>query len=57
MQFYADGDHFAGDEWESCDDPPNFLCDPHGGTVEDGSIAKAALADPPRYVMDEPEEE
>ena len=52
LRFYADGDHFAlGDEdaWDTVTgEPTNFWCDEAGtATVEDGSIAKAALAGSP----------
>lgn len=54
LQFYADGTHYSGDEWEDVSgEPPNWLCNPHGDTIEDGTIAKAALETPPRYVMSE----
>ena len=44
LRFYAHGTHYAGDEWEDVSgEPPNWLCNPHGDTVEDGSIAKIVL--------------
>ena len=49
LQFYADKDHFMlsdPDVWDTVsDEPQNFWCDEAGtATVEDGSIARAALA-------------
>ena len=46
LRFYARGYHFSGDEgaWEDVSgEPPNWLCDEHGSTVEDGGIAKSVL--------------
>lgn len=49
LKFYADGDHFLladPDAWDTCSgEPMNFQHDEAGtASVEDGSIAKAALA-------------
>lgn len=49
LKFYADGDHLLladPDAWDTCSgEPMNFLHDDAGtASVEDGSIAKAALA-------------
>jgi hypothetical protein len=44
LRFYAHGMHYSGDEWEDVSgEPPNWLCNPHGDTVEDGSVAEAVL--------------
>lgn len=47
LQFYADGSHYEfGDpaDWDSVSgEPSNFLCDEHGSTIEDGSVAKRIL--------------
>ncbi len=54
LNFYANGTHYSGDEWDDVTgEPPNWLCNPHGDTIEDGSIAKAALETPPRYLIEE----
>ena len=49
LKFYADQDHFIiadDDAWDTVSgEPQNFFCDEAGtATVEDGSIARAALA-------------
>jgi hypothetical protein len=49
LEFYANGDHLLlaePDDWDTCSgEPSNFLHDDAGtASVEDGSIAKAALA-------------
>ncbi|MGB3290986.1 MAG: hypothetical protein WBA83_17065 [Burkholderiaceae bacterium] len=49
LQFYADQDHFIisdDDAWDTVSgEPQNYFCDEAGtATVEDGSIARAALA-------------
>ena len=47
LKFYAEGHHFMPEEasdWEDVSgEPPNFLCDENGNTVEDGSIAKKII--------------
>lgn len=48
LKFYADGDHFVladADAWDTVSgEPPNFYeDDSNTATVEDGSVAKAAL--------------
>jgi len=59
LKFYADGLHFSkGNEgdWDTVSgEPQNFWCDEHGNTIEDGSIARAALEG--RYVIDEDDDE
>lgn len=52
LQFYADGNHFAiaaDDAWDTVSgEPTNFWCDEAGtATVEDGTVAKMALAGTP----------
>jgi hypothetical protein len=49
LRFYAESDHFMladPDAWDTVSgEPQNFLCDEAGtATVEDGSVAKAALS-------------
>ena len=49
LEFYANGDHLLladPDEWDTCSgEPVNWLHDEAGtASVEDGSVAKAALA-------------
>ena len=49
LQFYADRGHFMlsdADAWDTVsDEPQNYWCDEAGtATVEDGSVARAALA-------------
>lgn len=51
LNFYADGDHLLladPDEWDTCSgEPINWLHDAAGtASVEDGSVAKQALAKP-----------
>lgn len=58
LQFYADGHHFTksdGDAWDTVSgEPQNYWCDEAGtATVEDGSIAKLALAGHPIKFEDE----
>ncbi len=58
LQFYADGHHFIksdGDAWDTVSgEPQNYWCDEAGtATVEDGSIAKLALAGHPIKFEDE----
>jgi hypothetical protein len=54
LQFYADGGHFLPlhpEKWESVSgEPENFVEEGMAGsvTVEDGSIAKVALSQPPQ---------
>jgi hypothetical protein len=47
LRFYARGLHFSPDndaDWEDVSgEPPNFLCDERGTTIEDGTIAKDVL--------------
>ena len=47
LRFYARGLHFSPGndrDWEDVSgEPPNFLCDEHGNTIEDGTIAKCVL--------------
>lgn len=47
LRFYARGLHFSpGDAicWDDVSgEPPNFLCDEYGTTIEDGTIAKDVL--------------
>lgn len=47
LRFYARGLHFSpGDAicWDDVSgEPPNFLCDEYGTTIEDGTIAKEVL--------------
>ena len=49
LRFYAEGQHFHRDpdgvcHWESVSgEPENFLCDEHGTTVEDGTLARMVL--------------
>lgn len=49
LKFYADQHHFNIADYDAWDtvsgEPPNFFCDELGtATLEDGSIARAALA-------------
>jgi hypothetical protein len=55
LSFYADGNHFlisGKDSWDTVSgEPQNYWCDEAGtATVEDGSVAKAALASGPSGV-------
>lgn len=51
LQFYADGSHFVIADEEAWDtvsgEPSNFWCDDGTATVEDGTVAKMALAGTP----------
>lgn len=58
LQFYADGSHFnmaVQDAWDTVSgEPTNFWCDEAGtATVEDGTVAKMALAGTPLPNEDE----
>ena len=62
LQFYADKQHFAiseEDAWDTVSgEPQNYWCDEAGtAMVEDGSIAKMALAGQPINFADEDEDE
>lgn len=62
LQFYADKEHFAIAEegvWDTVSgEPQNYWCDEAGtAMVEDGSIAKMALAGQPINFADEDEDE
>lgn len=55
LEFYANGDHLLiaePDAWDACSgEPANWLHDAAGtASVEDGSIAKTALAEQPDTV-------
>lgn len=59
LKFYADGDHLLmadADAWDTCSgEPVNFLHDEAGAaSVEDGSIAKAALKPAAEVVISKP---
>ena len=58
LKFYADGDHLLladADAWDTCSgEPINFLHDEAGtASVEDGSIAKAALKPAAEVIINE----
>jgi hypothetical protein len=62
LEFYAHGGHFMlADEsaWDTVSgEPPNLWCDDAGtATIEDGSIAKAALAAAPAATQEVPTEQ
>ena len=59
LQFYADRSHFViadADAWDTVSgEPSNFWCDNGTATVEDGTVAKMALAGTP--LSDEDDDE